>query len=144
MHSISENFMTALVNSAVAAGSSIDDNSSIIDMADYESVMFITPITDSVDTGVATLTIEQNDDNSDSGMTAIAGAVATATAEADDGLNDKILKAEIRNPSKRYIQAVLTSATANIAFGQTIAILRPRRVPITDGADVAAAAYVSP
>ena len=113
-------------------------------MADYESVMFITPIVTSALTGVATLTIEQSDENSDTAMTAIDGAVATATASSNGSLNDKVLKVEIRNPSKRYVQAVLTSATANIAYGQTIAILRPRRVPITDGADVAAAAYVSP
>ena len=129
---------------AIAAGSSIDENSAIIDMADYESVMFITPIVTSALTGVATLTIEQSDENSDTAMTAIDGAVATATASSNGSLNDKVLKVEIRNPSKRYVQAVLTSATANIAYGQTIAILRPRRVPITDGADVAAAAYVSP
>ncbi len=143
MHGLIDNHEIQHVNAAVAAGASIDDNSSIIDMADYESVMFVTTITDSVDTGVAALTIEENAANSDTGMTAVSGGAATATSAADDDLNGLLLVAEIRHPTQRYVQAVLSSATANIAFGETIAILKPRRRPATQGATVSDTAYVS-
>ncbi|MCP4306476.1 MAG: hypothetical protein GY788_16740, partial [bacterium] len=89
------------VNAAVAAGSSIDDESTIIDAQGAESILFAVPITDSADTGVATLTVEHNDANSDTGMVAITGAVATVTSAADDDLNNKLLIVEVR-PTKRY------------------------------------------
>lgn len=116
----------------VSAGSSIDSNSDRIDMAGYEGVIFVTPITDSVDTGVATLTVEQNSSDSDSGMAALSGAVDTATSAANDDLNGQFLQVEVYRPRERYVQAVLTSATANIAYGNTIAILYgKKKLPIT-------------
>lgn len=143
MHSISENHEIRYVNAAVGAGSSIDDNSTRIDMSGYESVMFVVPITDSVNTGVATLTIQENDDDSDTGMTAVTGTASTVTSAGDDDLNGTVLVAEYRLPAKRYVQATLTSATANIAFGATLAILKPYRRPSVQGATVSDAKYVS-
>ncbi len=126
------------VGAAVAAASNTDQNSSRIDMTDYESALFLVPITDSAQTGVATLKIEENDADSDTGMTAITGASATKTSLANDDLNNKLLAVELINPSKRYVQGVITSATANIAFGETIVMLRPRRFPAEQGATVLA------
>ena len=145
MHSILDNLEIQYVNDAVAAGSSTDDNSTIIDMTGYESVTFMVPITDSVDTGVATLKVEQNTANSDGGMTAVTGATVSATSAANDDLNGLMLAVEVRNAGglSRYVQAVVTSATANIAFGATVAIKKPYRVPATQGATVSASATVS-
>lgn len=123
MHNLFKNVSVREVNAPVSAGSSIDDNSDIIDMQGWDGVMFIVPITDSVATGVATLTVEQNDDNSDTGMAALSGANATATCAVNDDLNDSLLVVDVYRPRERYVQAVLTSATANIAFGNTIAVL---------------------
>jgi len=143
MHGLIDNHEIRVVNAAVAAGSTIDDNSSRIDMSDYESVTFIVPISDSVATGVATLKVEGNSADSDSGMAAVDGAEAAATCAVNDDLNGQALAVEVRLPASRYLQAVVTSATANIAFGETIAVLKPRRRPATQGATVAATAYVS-
>lgn len=140
---ISDNNEVRWVGAAVAAASNTDANSSRIDMIDYESVLFIASITDSVDTGVATLTVEGNGADSDTGMTAITSAVVAATSTANDDLNNTVLMVEVRNPGHRYVQAVRTSGTANIAFGDVIAILKPKRVPVTAHATVQAAAYVS-
>lgn len=142
-HSLLNNVEARSVNAPVAAGSSIDDNSSRVDMAGLNSALFMVPIDDSVATGVATLTIEGNAVDSDTGMTAIADAVATATCAVNDDLNGKMLIVEVRNPGYRYVQAVVTSATANIAFGTTIALLSPRTVPVTQGNTVAASTLVS-
>lgn len=143
MHGLRDNLEIRYVNAPVAAGASIDDNSTRVDMADAESVLFMVPIADSVDTGVATLAVESNDADSDTGMTAITGAVATATSGANDDLNGTMLMVEVRHPAKRYVQAVVTSAAANIAYGATVAIIKPRRVPAVQGATVQASAYVS-
>ena len=143
MHTITENIEIREVGAPVAAGATIDNSSDRIDMDDYESVTFIAVITDSVATGVAALTIESNDADSDSGMAAITGAVATVTSVVNDDVNDKLLIVEVRNPGKRFVQAVRTSLTANIAYGSVIALLTPRRRPVVNHTTVADIARVS-
>ena len=139
-HLLTDGMEVRVVGAPITAGSSIDGNSSRIDMAGYESVVFIAPIEDSVDTGVATLTVEENDVDSDTGMATatVAGdnVEATDTSAANDDLNGGLLVVEYRHPAKRYVQAVRKSATANIAYGTLIALLTPRTVPAVNGATV--------
>lgn len=143
MHGLSSNLEFRVVGAPVVAGSTIDNNSSRIDMRDYDSVTFVASITDSVATGVATLKIEQNDVDSDSGMAEVAGSSATVTSANNDDVNGTALVAEVYHPAKRFVQAVRTSATANIAYGDVIAILVPRRKPSVQGATVSDAAAVA-
>jgi hypothetical protein len=98
-------------------------NSDRIDMSGWDGVVFVVPITDSTDTGVATLTVKQNDSDSDSGMDALENAEATATSATDGDLNDQLLIVDVYRPTKRYVQGVITSDVANMAFGNMIAIL---------------------
>ncbi|MEZ4714296.1 MAG: hypothetical protein R3A44_44360 [Caldilineaceae bacterium] len=111
------------VAAAVAAGSTIDNDSAIVDTQGYDGVLFLTTITDSVNTGVATMTAEQNTANSGTGMAALAGAVATATSGANDDLNGQMLIVDVYRPRERYVRVNRASATANIAYGECIAIL---------------------
>ena len=137
MESLTKNVEIREVNAPVAAADDTDDNSDRIDMSGYESATFIVPITDSVATGVATMTIEQNTADSDTGMAALSGAVATDTCAVNDDLNNTLLVVEVVKPRERYLQAVLTSATANIAFGNTIVLLhKPRTMPVSEHASV--------
>lgn len=106
---------------AVVAGSAINDNSAIIDMAGYEGVLLITSIEDSAITGVAKLIVEQNNVNSDVGMAALSGAIATLTSAANDDLNGRLLAVDVFQPQERYLRVNRTSAVANIAFGSVIA-----------------------
>lgn len=138
-----DNIEVRYVGAAVSAGSSIDSNSTRIDMAGYEGVAFVTAITDSVDTGVATLKIQQNTADSDTGMADLAGSSATATSAANDDLNGKTLQTDVFRPQERYVQAVRTSATANIAYGEVYAILyKSRKLPVPQHSTVAAIAKV--
>lgn len=115
---------------AVVAGSSIDDDSAIIDMEGFDGVVFLTSIEDSVDTGVATMTVEQNDANSGTGMAALAGAVSTRTSAANDDLNGLMLAVDVYQPKERYLRVNRASATANIAYGSVVALrYRGRKQP---------------
>lgn len=143
MHGLKNNVEVRYVGAAVVAGASIDNNSTRIDMTGYESVMFVTSIADSVDTGVAAMEIQQNTIDSDTGMVAISGTSATATSAANDDLNGTLLISEIIKPTGRYVQATRTSATANIAYGTVVAYLTPYRKPVTDHSTVSAAVSVS-
>lgn len=127
----------------IAAANNTDSNTDILDMSGYDGVVFIVPITDSVTNGVATLTVEANTANSDSGMAAITGAVATKTCASSDDINNTLLIVDVFRPLKRYVQGVLTSSAANIAFGTTIAIrYQGHKAPVTADATVAAATAV--
>lgn len=118
---------------AVSAASNTDDDSTIIDTAGFEGCVFVTSITDSVATGVATMTVEQNTANSAVGMAALgASGVATATSATNDDLNSKLLIVDIYRPQERYLRVNRTSATANIAFGAVYAVLyNARKAPVT-------------
>jgi hypothetical protein len=127
----------------VTAGSSIDSDSDIIDMSGFDGVVFVTPITDSVATGVATLNVEQNSANSGSGMAALSGATATVTSASNDDVNGQLLIVDVYRPEERYLRANLTSATANIAYGNTIAMkYKSSKAPVAQGATVAASTLV--
>lgn len=129
------------VNAAVTAASNTDDNSSRLDMQGYEGVLFLVTITDSAATGVATLTVQENSSDSDTGMTAITGAAAAATCAVNDDLNSTLLIVDVKNPQERYVQGVITSATANIAFGETIAIrYGARKVPVSQSSSTVSTA----
>jgi hypothetical protein len=119
-----------VVGNPIALASSIDSNSDIIDMKDYDGVLFIGTVDDSVQNGVATLKVEQDDANADTGMAAATGASATKTCAVTDDLNNKSLIVDVYRPIKRYVQGVRTSSAANIAFGSLIAILyKGRKLP---------------
>ena len=131
------------VMAPVAAASDTDENSDILDMQGYDGVMFIVPITDSAATGVATITVEQDDENADTGMAALSGATATATCAVNDDLNNALLIVAVYRPLKRYVQCVATSATANIAFGNMIAIqYQGKKAPVTQPTSVLASTLV--
>jgi hypothetical protein len=131
------------VGAPVANAANTDSNSDIIDMSGWEGVCFVCALTDSAATGVATLKVEQNTANSDSGMAALSGATAAATCASGDDLNDKLLIVDVYKPRERYVQAVRTSSVANIAFGNVIAILyQGKKAPVTADTSVLASALV--
>lgn len=131
---------------AITASSSIDGNSSRIDTQGYDGVVFFTTITDSVATGVATLTVEQNTADSDSGMAALSGGAAAKTCTVNDDINGTTLIVDVYKPKERYLQGVRTSGTANIAFGEIYAILYgAKNKPITQSSTNSTIVYpVSP
>lgn len=127
-----------------ALANNTDANSDRLDMSGWDGVVFIVPITDIVDTGVATLTVEANTADSDSGMAAITNAAATVTSAANDDVNDQLLIVDVYRPQKRYVQGVITSSVANVAFGNMIAIqYRGSKFPVTQHATVEAIAQVT-
>ena len=139
-----ENYKIMEVGAPVAAADDTDSNSDRIDMTGWDGVVFIAPVTDSVATGVATLKVEQNTADSDTGMAALSGASAAATCAVNDDLNDKLLVVDVYRPLERYVQGVRTSGTADIAFGTLIAILyNGKKLPPAEHASILELAAVA-
>lgn len=136
---LSKNVLIKEVAAGIAAADNTDTNTDRIDMSGWDGVVFITPVVLSVATGVATLTVEQNTIDSDTGMKALTGAVATKTSATANTL----LVVDVYRPTERYVQGVITSGTANVTFGNTIAILyKGSKAPVTADASVANSALV--
>ena len=134
---MSRDIETRVVGNPVVAGAAIDDNGTRVDMAGHEGVRFIAPITDSVITGVATITVQQNTIDSDTGMADLPTAEAAATSGASDDLNERVLIVDVYRPAERFVQLNRKSSVANIAYGAVIAELYgKKKVPATQGATV--------
>lgn len=117
--SLTKNVKITRVSAAAAAGQTAV-NSSILDMQGFDGVLFLVLTGDVSDTSVLTLKAEQNAVNSGTGMAALSGSAAfTAGATSAD---NKILSLDVFKPSKRYLRAALTRATANAAVDGIIAI----------------------
>lgn len=128
-----------VANSAAAAQTEV--NSAILDMVEFEGVIFIAALGDVTDTCVLTLTVEQNSVNSPSGMAALTGN-ATFTAGASDADN-KLLVVDVIRPKERYVRAALTRTTANAAVDGIFAIqYKPATKPVTADASVIASAVL--
>ncbi len=138
MQNLSQKVGAVEIGDAVAAGSSIDDESDVVDTQGYEGVIFITKITDSVLNGVAALAAEQAATNSAAAMAALSGAVANLTSAMDADLNSKLLIVDVFRPTKRYVMARRTSSVADIAYGDCLAFLYGKKglLPVTDHASV--------
>lgn len=131
------------IEAAIGAANNTDADGDIVDMAGFDGVLFVTPIVDSVATGVATLTAEGDDVNAADGMKALNGAQAQAVCAENDDLNGKFLIVEVYKPVQRYLRANITSETANIAFGATMAIKYNGHKQPVSPTDVADSAYVA-
>ena len=139
MKTITENLAILQVAAAITAGSSIDQDSDIIDMGDRESVTFVVPIADSAATGVATIKVEEGAQSDLSDAADVTDATATVTCASNDDINGQLLIVEYRHPRKRYVRLNLASATANIGYGAAIAIVNERVVPVVDASGKVAA-----
>lgn len=121
-----------------AAASNTDANSSRLDMLGWDGIVFVVAIVDSVATGVATLNLQSAATDADTNMTT--RATATATSVSNDDLNNMLLIVDVYKPLYRYVQGNITSATANIAFSDMIAIrYRGKKAPITQSTTTVAA-----
>lgn len=134
---LSDDVVTEIVADPAALGTT-DVDGAILDMAGYDAVRFLAPITDVLNTSVVTLKLQQGD-ASDLSDATTSEETATKTSAADDDLNGKLLVLDVikPGPGKRYVRAKVTRATANAATGPIIAErYRSRVVPVTQHADV--------
>lgn len=138
-HLLKDTKITRVANSAVAAQSEVD--SSILDMAGYDGVIFIAALGDVTANCVLTLKVEQNTANSTSGMAALTGN-ATFTAGATDADN-KMLVVDVIRPKERYVRAALTRTAANAVVDGIFAIqYKASTKPVTADSSVLASATI--
>lgn len=144
MFSILKDCVITRVMNAVAAGTSAQ-NTSVLDMAGFDGVIFIALLGTVTDASVVTLTAKENTASSTSSPTPTSvtgGATADITAATD---SNHYLVVDVIRPSKRYVYAALTRTTQNAVIDGVIAIqYRSRTVPVSQPAALVGSALSSP
>lgn len=125
-------------NGATAGTTEVD--SSIIDMAGWDGVVFVADLGTVTDGSVMTLTPQQNTANSTSGMAAITGTAPTFTAATS---SNKAMAVDVYRPLQRYLRAAFTRTTQNAVVNTIIAIqYKAKFQPITLDASVIASGVI--
>ncbi len=128
----------------VAAGTSTQ-TSSVVDMAGFDSALFIFLIGDSTNGSVELLTVLGNSTNSNSGGTGETGATAGKTDPDGTSLDNGMYIIEIHRPSQRYLYATFARGTANCVIDGLICIqFNAKSVPQSLVSTVIASAIAGP
>ena len=131
---LSKNMKTTRVMNAVAAGVS-DQNSSSVNMANFESVLFVAALGTLTAGQVTNMKAQQSDD--DGVGDAWSDLLGTLTAAMDDGDSDKLIQLDIVKPRKQYVRAVLVRATQNAVIDGIVAYqYSPLKLPTTHDSSV--------
>jgi hypothetical protein len=127
-----EGMKATLVTPQTAAGTS-DVNSSAVDMADYDGVIFIAVVGAIVSGGVTYVKGQQGQVSDSSDMADLASSKQSFADTNDDG----IIILDIYRPQERYVRAVFSRATQNSTIGAVIALqYGPKKKPVTQDTTV--------
>lgn len=125
-----KNLKFTLVKTAVAAGTT-DVNSDIIDMANFDGVMFVTALGTLTSTAVTSVKLQQDTDVAGGTMADLEGS-AQSFADDDD---DKIVVHDLYKPLERYVRVVVDRGTANAVINSIVAIqYQGSKAPCTNDA----------
>lgn len=135
MNHLSDEVKVTRVMNAVAAGTT-DQESSIIDMAGYDGVLFVASFGTLTASQVTSVKVQQNSANSTSGMADLAGTSTGPLADAD---SNKVLMVDVFQPEEQYLRLVVDRGTANAVIDGVVAIqYKARALPVTQSSTVSA------
>lgn len=119
--------------------------SDIIDMANYDGVMFIAELGTIIENGTVDVFVEQNDANSTSGMARLATTTAHTVTAANAALAKSAIVVDVYKPQERYLQCNITPATQNAVILGITAIRYSGRVqPDANGDLLKSTQLISP
>jgi hypothetical protein len=102
--------------------------SDIIDMANYEGVMFIVELGTLLENGTLDAFVEQNPTNATSGMARLATTTVYTVTAADALVAKTAIVVDVFQPQERYLQCNITPATQNAVILGITAIRYSGRV----------------
>ena len=106
--------------------------SSIIDMANYDGVVFVAGLGTLLETGTLDVFVEQHVLNQTSGMARLATTALHTVTAADALLTQACILVNVYRPQERYLQCNITPATQNAVVLGIVAIRYAGRVnPLT-------------
>ena len=110
--------------------------SDVIDMQNFDGLVFLAALGDVLDTGVNVLQAQHSDVGDGTGMNDITASVVSFTAGASDADN-KLMLLEIFRPTKRFLRVTLTRSVANTVLDGIFAFQsNPAEAPVTQHSSV--------
>lgn len=143
MQNLLKDCKVVLVNSGAAAGQTEVD-SSIVDTAGYDGVMFIAILGTVVDTCVLQLAAQGNTLNQAGGMAQISNQITPSVTAAGNSNSLLVIDTLFPAGSKnyRYVRAALTRTTANATVQGIVAILyEAKNKPVAADASILASLF---
>jgi len=131
------------VSNAIAAGTDDTTNCTVVDMAGYDAVEFITAVGAITATGTLNVKLQQGAESDLSDAADLEGSNQAYT-DADD---NKIMIHDLVRPQERYVRVVLIRATANVVIDGVFARkYRAKSKPTTQSSShvVGSELHVSP
>ena len=126
---------------AGAAGTS-DINSTAVDMAGFEGVMFLVQMGAIVSGAVTSVKVQQSDDDGSSDDYTDVEGTAQTVADNDD---EEVFYVDVFRPRKRYVRLVVDRGTQNATCSAVAVKYGPtRKMPTTHGTGVNGETHVSP
>lgn len=134
--------ITRVMNDGAGSASATPTKGTILDMAGYESVMFIAAMGNVLDTSAVALRVAGSATNDTATMALLTGSAGgTASATSYD---DKLVVLDVEKPTYRYLEVQLFHVTADAPFDGVIAIqYGARSMPVTQGSTVVASASLA-
>ena len=117
MKSIVKDMLITRVNNA-AAGAQSEIDSSVLDMAGYDSVAFFVLLGAVTDNSILTATVKSNPTNSNAGGTTEKAGTAVTAATA----SNKTMAVDVFRPTQRYVFLAFTRTAQNAAVDGILAI----------------------
>jgi uncharacterized membrane protein len=121
--------------------------SSIVDMANYDGVLFIVGLGTILDTGTLDAFVEQNTLNQTSGMARLATTTLFTVTAVEAAFTQSCILVNVYRPQERYLQCNITPAVANAVVLGITAIKygsRVQPVPQVTGSVLKATTLTSP
>lgn len=144
MLSLFKNIKLVRHNNAVAAGQTAITPSAGIDMAGFETCLFLVPFGAITAGGAQSIKVQQSsDDGVADAYSDLEGTSVTVAADQDN----KIACVEVVRPQKRYLKLIVSRATQDSVVDGVFALLGgATTLPVTQPASVMAASevHVSP
>lgn len=117
------------------AASATPTKGTILDMAGFQSVMFVAEMGDVVAGSVISLRAAQAPTNDTGAMTLLEGSAGGTAGAAD--VDDKLIILDVVRPNERYIEVQLFHVTQNAPFDSILAVqYDPTHAPVTQGSTV--------
>lgn len=127
--------VTRVSNDGAGTASATPTKGTILDMAGFESVMFVALMADVVSGSVVALRAAQADVNDTAKMALLTGS-SGGTAGASD-VDNKLVILDVVRPNKRYVEVQLFHTTQDAPFDGILAIqYGARNKPVTQGSTV--------
>lgn len=122
------------VSNAVAAGQGTTNTTGVA-IDNLEGVMFVASIGAIVGGGTVDMKLQGSDD--DGSGDPYSDLEGTAATQLDDTGDNKLLVIEIKRPRKRFVRAVIVTATANGTIDSVVAYKYGKsKMPVVQGATV--------